>query len=157
MKYMKKWLVLFIAFSLLIPMSVHKGIANPTDNAEKLFDIRIDIPGESAVSEIRKSGVTIVEEYPSYVYAKANEKQFRGLIDNSFQAVRLPDMDAVFVAGRSIYPQKDEEKSFFTYDIPRVFRQAISSTRPTVTISSSLKGQPKKTGSKIFTLPAEKL
>ncbi len=119
MKYMKKWLVLFIAFSLLIPMSVHKGIANPTDNAEKLFDIRIDIPGESAVSEIRKSGVTIVEEYPSYVYAKANEKQFRGLIDNSFLAVRLPDMDAVFVAGRSIYPQKDEEKSFFTYDIPQ--------------------------------------
>jgi hypothetical protein len=77
MKYMKKWLVLFIAFSLLIPMSVHKGIANPTDNTERLFDIRIDIPGESAVSEIRKSGVTIVEEYPSYVYAKANEKQFK--------------------------------------------------------------------------------
>jgi len=122
MKYIKKWLVLFIAFLLLIPLGVHKGIANPSDNPERLFDIRIDIPNENVVKEVRNSNIEIIEEYPSYIYARANQKQFGYLLERKFQAVKLPDMDAVFLAGRRIYPQKDENKSFFMYDIPQGLR-----------------------------------
>jgi hypothetical protein len=46
-------------------------------------------------------------------------------MENRFQAVRLPDMDAVFVAGRSIYPQKMKTNHFSPTTFPRVSRQAI--------------------------------
>ncbi len=119
MKHIKKWLVLFIAFLLLVPLGVHEGIANPSDQPQRLFNIRVDTPSESIAEQVLNSGITVIEEYPSYIYGRANETQFNRLLDRNFQAIRLPDTNAVFIAGRKIYPKNDDSKGFHTFDIPQ--------------------------------------
>ena len=124
MKYIKKWLIVFIAFLLLIPFGLNGKVQFNTQAVEKMFTIRVDIQNPSQIEEIRSSGIKIIAEYPSYIYGKATTSQFGDLIEKKFFVVSLPDTASVNINGMKIYPKGDDSKTFVLNDAPVGFRQS---------------------------------
>lgn len=123
MKYIKKWLIVFIAFLLLIPLGLNGKPISGTFATEKMFDIRIDITSPSQIKEIETSGIKILEIFPAYILGKATDSQFTVLIDKKLMAVKLPEMDRVYINGKIIYPKGDDSKTFILNDPPVGFTQ----------------------------------
>lgn len=124
MKYIKKWLIVFIAFLLLIPLGLNGKVVSSTHATEKMFDIRIDIVTPAQIKEIESSGIKITNIYPAYVIGKATDSQFADLTEKKFLAVRLSDMEVVYINGGRIYPSGDDSKTFLLTDPPAGFMQS---------------------------------
>jgi hypothetical protein len=124
MKYIKKWLIVFIAFLLLIPLGLNGNVISSTIATEKMFDVRVDIVSPSQVKEIETSGIKILEKYPAYMIGKATSSQLDKLVEEKLLAVKLPDQNRLYINGRIIYPKGDDSKTFIMDDPPVGFRQS---------------------------------
>jgi hypothetical protein len=124
MKYIKKWLIVFIAFLLLIPIGFNGKVISGTYATEKMFDIRIDIINPSQIKEIEASGIKIIEKTSAYIIGKATTSQFNDLVEKKFAVVTMPEQDRVYINGRIIYPKGDDSKTFILDDPPVGFMQS---------------------------------
>lgn len=123
MKYIKKWLIVFIAFLLLIPIGLNGKVLVSTQATEKMFTIRVDIMNPSQVIEIRNSGIKIIQEYSAYILGKATTSQFDALVEKKFAVVVLPDTASVNINGMQIFPKGDDSKTFIMNEPPAGFQQ----------------------------------
>ena len=121
MKYLKKWLIAFIAFLLLIPFGFQPSVLR-TEATEKLMSVKIDIINPEQAQEAESTGILIEEKYPAYILGKATELQFQDLINRKLPVTKLADSDKVIINGFVIYPAKDETKSFIIQNMPVGFR-----------------------------------
>lgn len=121
MKYLKKWLIAFIAFLLLIPFGFQPSVLR-TEATEKLMSVKIDIINPEQAQEAESTGILIEEKYPAYILGKATELQFQDLINRKLPVTKLADSDKVIINGFVIYPTKDETKSFIIQNMPVGFR-----------------------------------
>ena len=118
MRGIKKFIVCIVVLLFLIPFGFMDKIGGSIATAEQMFYVRVDITDPNQVQLVEDSGMNIIEKYSAYVYGKATATQFETLLNNKLMAVRLPNSDPVYIAGKALYPKNDDSKEFLLSDIP---------------------------------------
>ncbi|MCE5222853.1 S8 family serine peptidase [bacterium] len=140
---MKKWLIAFIAFLLLIPFGFQPSVLR-TEATERLMSVKIDIINPDQTQEIESSGILIEERYPAYILGKATELQFKDLVEKRLPVTKMADSDKVYINGFVIYPTKDDTKSFIVHDMPIGFRTEDIIEKPVTYFLIKFKSPAKK-------------
>lgn len=118
MRRIKKFVVCIVVLLFLIPFGFMDKIGGNIASAEQMFYVRVDITDPNQLKLVEDSGMNIIEKYSAYVFGKATATQFETLLNNKLMAVRLPNSDPVYIAGKALYPKNDDSKEFLLSDIP---------------------------------------